>query len=33
MTGVRPARDVIYNLVEECIETGARLSQLMGLPG
>jgi len=33
MTGVRPARDVIYNLVEECIETGARLSELMGLPG
>jgi len=33
MTRVRPARDVIYELVEECIETSARLNQLMGLPG
>ena len=33
MTRVRPARDVIYELVEDCIETGARLNQLMGSPG
>jgi hypothetical protein len=32
-TRVRPARDVIYDLVEECIETSGRLNQLMGLPG
>ena len=33
MNQVRPAKDVIYDLVEECIEASERLGRLMGADG